>query len=160
MATIAMLEAIDRAIQAEEKACAFYSDASSRTKDAGGASMFRELAEFEAHHREHLTALKNSLSADRGWIVYEGRNLTKTPGSEASGRPAVGDHADALEALRLAIAAEERAVAEYTALSDAAGNDVGREAFRRLADEERMHRKLLDEQYLALANRGVWFWND
>jgi hypothetical protein len=122
--------------------------------------MFRELADFEAHHRTHLTALKNSLAGDGSWIVYEGRDLSKTPASEAQGRPAVGDHADALEALRLAIAAEEKAVTEYKALAEVAGNELGRKMFRRLAEEESTHRKLLDEQYLALANRGVWFWND
>lgn len=160
MANMGILQAIDRAIEAEDKACAFYTEAAARTADTGGASMFRELAAFEAHHREHLTVLKGALAADGSWIVYEGRSLSKTPASEAGGRPAVGDHADALEALRLAIGAEERAAAEYVAMAAAAGNELGRTMFRRLADEENMHRKLLDEQYLALANRGVWFWND
>ena len=158
--TTDILEAIDRAIDAETKASAFYADAAGRTKDPGGAAMFRELSEFEAHHRERLTALRASLQGEGKWIVYEGRDLSKTPPSEAGGRPAPGDSADALEALRLAIAGEEKAQAEYRALSEASGNEAGRAMFRRLADEEGMHRKLLDEQYLALANKGVWFWND
>lgn len=160
MANMGIIEAIDRAIQAEDTACSFYTEAASRTQDPGGASMFRELAAFEAHHRVHLTALKNSLAGGGSWIVYEGRSLSKTPGSEAQGRPSVGDHADALEALRLAVAAEERAASEYRELAEASTNELGKQMFRRLADEELMHRKLLDEQYLALANRGVWFWND
>lgn len=160
MTTVAILEAIDRAIEAETKASAFYADAAGRTKDPGGAAMFRELSEFEAHHRERLTALKGSLQTDGTWIVYEGRDLSKTPTGEAAGRPAVGDSTDALEALQLAIGAEEKAQAEYRTLAEAAANEAGRAMFRRLADEEGMHRKLLDEQYLALANKGVWFWND
>ena len=160
MTTMSLLQAIDRAIEAETKAQSFYDDAAKKTADPGGASMFRELSAFEAHHRERLSALRASLGTTGTWIEYEGRDLTKVPPVEAAGRPAVGDHADALEALRLGVAAEEKAEAEYRALAGAAGNELGQKMFQRLADEESRHRKLLDEQYLALANRGVWFWND
>lgn len=155
-----ILSAIDRAIDAEEKARTFYADAAQKTDDPAGTDMFRELAEFETHHKERLQALKQSLEAHSAWIHYEGRTFSKTPAAEAAGRPSAGEHADALEALRIAIAAEEKAEGEYKALAHAADDEAGRRMFERLAEEEAMHRKLLDDQYYALSNRGVWLWGD
>lgn len=155
-----VLSALDRAIQAEREANAFYASAAAKTDDAGGAQMFRELAEFERHHEEHLKQLKASLEAKGSWISYAGRKISKVPAAEAQGRAAVGAHATALEALRIAIAAEEKAINEYKTLAKAAPDTKGRDMFEKLAAEEGLHRKLLDDQYYALTNRGVWLWGD
>jgi rubrerythrin len=155
-----LFNALDRAIAAEKKAYEFYLTAADNTDDPGGAAMFRELAAFETHHREHLEALKTSLTNDGAWIQYPARELSKTPAAEASGRKAGGEHSGALEALRLAIAAEERAQAEYTALAGQADDERGKQMFTRLAAEEALHRKVLGDQYYALTNSGVWVWGD
>ncbi len=155
-----LLQGIDRALRAETEAVAFYTAAAEKTKDASGAAMFRELAAFETSHRAHLEALKASLTAGRGGIPYPGRPLAKVfrEGGEA---PKAGlDHSDALDALRLAIAAEERAEADYRALAAGAPDRAGQEMFLRLAEEEGMHRRLLDDQYYTLTNQGVWQWGD
>ena len=151
---------LDRAIAAEKEAQAFYLGAAEKTDDAGGAAMFRELAAFEAHHQEHLEALKASLSNQGTWIQYPSRDLGKAPAGEAGGRRAAGDHADALEALRLAISAEEKAEAEYKKLAAQADDATGKQMFERLAEEEALHRKVLDDQYYALSNKGLWLWGD
>jgi len=155
-----ILSALDRAILAETEAHKFYREAAEKTDDTGGAAMFRELSEFEAHHREHLQKLKASLEGQGDWIAYPAKQISKVPAGEAKGRKAVGSHADAVEALRIAIAAEERAITEYRALSAGAPDERGRDMFEKLAEEEELHRKLLDDQYYALNNRGVWLWGD
>ena len=155
-----LMTAIDRAIAAERDAQAFYLAAAEKTDDAGGAAMFRELAAFESHHQEHLEALKSSLSGEGEWIQYPARELSKVPSAESGGRRTSGDHADAMEALRLAIAAEEKAEAEYKALADQADDARGQQMFARLAEEEAVHRKVLDDQYYALSNEGLWLWGD
>ncbi len=155
-----ILSALDRAIQAESTAKAFYTAAAGKTDDAGGARMFRELAEFEAHHERQLRELKASLERSGAWTSYPAREFSKVPTSEGVARKNAGDHADALEALRLAIAAEEKAISEYEALAKAAPDETGRQMFLRLSEEEAMHRRLLDDQYYNLLNRGVWVWGD
>jgi len=76
----------------------------------------------------------------------------------------LGIHLDAateyLEALRLAIAAEEKAESEYKKLAAHADDSNGRQMFERLAEEEAIHRKVLDDQYYALSNKGLWLWGD
>jgi rubrerythrin len=121
--------------------------------------MFRELADFEGHHRERLTALKESLRSGGSWIRYGGRELSKIP-AEGGARKAVGSTAGALEALQLAIAAEETAEARYREIAATIEDEKGRSMFERLAAEEALHRRLLDDQYYALANRGEWVWGD
>lgn len=155
-----ILDALDRAIRAEHDAQAFYTDAAQTTDDAGGARMFRELAAFEAHHERHLRELKASLENSGAWTRYPAREFSKVPAAEGSTRKGPGGHADALEALRLAIAAEEKAMAEYEFLARGAPDEAGRQMFRRLAEEEAGHRRLLDDQYYHLLNRGVWVWGD
>ncbi len=155
-----LLNALDRAIAAEKEAQSFYLAAANKTDDAGGAAMFRELAAFEAHHQEHLEALKASLRERGAWIRYPARELSKVPAAEARGRAASGEHSDALEALRLAIATEEKAEAEYKNLARQADDVNGKQMFERLAEEEAVHRKVLDDQYYALSNTGLWQWGD
>lgn len=155
-----LLQAIDRAVRAEIAAAEFYQEAARKTDDPGGVAMFQELAAFEKTHQAQLENLKASLASGRGAPEYPGKSFTKTPRAEAAGRKVVGDHADTLEALSLAIAAEERAESEYQALAEAAPDHSGAQLFRKLAEEESMHRRLLDDQYYALTNRGVWLWGD
>ena len=154
-----ILKAVERAVAAEEKA-RLLPRGRRQTEDPGGAAMFHELAEFEKHHRDRLEELRANLRSGGAWIHYRGRTLPEVPAAEAAGRAAPGPRSDALEALRLAIAAEERAQAEYEALAQQAEDEAGRQMFSTLAEEEAMHRKLLDDQYYALSNRGVWLWGD
>lgn len=155
-----VMTGIDQAIRAEAEAMAFYGAAAEKTQDAGGAAMFRELASFEASHKEHLEALKASMAAGRGGIPYPGRPLAKVFREGGTVSKGGLDHSDALDALRLAIGAEQRAEIDYRALAEAAPDRAGQEMFRRLAEEEAMHRRLLDDQYYSLTNQGVWQWGD
>ncbi len=155
-----VLAALDRAIAAETKAREFYLKAAAATDEPSGQSMFREMADFEAHHREKLEARKQSLKDSGAYIEYRGRSFSKVPPAEAAGRPASGDHASALDALRLGIQAEERAEAEYRKLAAQVDDAAGQQMFERLAEEETLHRKVLDDQLYALTNRGVGLGGD
>ena len=53
----------------------------------------------------------------------------------------------AMEALSLAIYNEQSAFDFYTKLSDLIKNDSGKQKFKFLADDERRHRKLLEDHY-------------
>ena len=64
---------------------------------------------------------------------------------EAGGK--VPSEATALEALALAIYNEQSAFDFYTKLSDLIKNESGKQKFKFLADDERRHRKLLEDHY-------------
>jgi len=71
-----------------------------------------------------------------------------------------GANTGAIEALRIAIEGEEATESGYRSLAAEAANEAGREMFARLAAEEAMHRRLLDDQLPSLVNEGVWLWGD
>ncbi|GAB6064790.1 ferritin family protein [Deferrisoma palaeochoriense] len=153
-------EALDQAIRAEEEACNFYEGAAQTTDHPGGQAMFRELAAFERHHRRHLEELREALLHEKPWPEYQPRDLPprRTEGDTPASTPS--PHADALEALRIAAETEAEAEERYRRLAHQAPDRQGRELFLRLAEEEAMHRKVLEDQYYALSNRGVWLWGD
>ncbi len=153
-------QALDEAIRAEEEARAFYEQAAEQTDHPGGRAMFRELAAFEHHHRRHLEELREALAGGRPWPAYTPRDLPTRRAAEAPPRTPPSSHADALEALRLAAETEAEAETRYRGLAQEAPDRRGREFFLRLAEEEAMHRKVLEDQYFALSNRGVWLWGD
>ena len=64
---------------------------------------------------------------------------------EAGGE--VGSGVSALEALSLAIYNEQSAFDFYTSLSEVIKNESGKRKFKFLADDERRHRKLLEDHY-------------
>lgn len=162
METTDILAALDAAIRGEEEAQAFYLKAAEQTDDPKGCDMFRELAEFEGHHKEHLEGLRASLAAGETVGSYQGRDLPEYAEAkiEGAGAATPGEHADALEALRVAIAAEERAASEYRALAEGATDETGQQMFARLAEEEVRHSRLLNDQFYSLTNHGIWLWGD
>lgn len=160
MTDFSLEQELDKAIRGEEEAANFYAEAAKRTSDPSGAAMFRELTEFEKHHREHLTALRDTLQKGGTWIAYPSRELPAAKAKANAARLSDLEHADAKTALRAAIAAEEKAEADYKALAAAISSPEGKKMFTRLAEEEALHRRLLDDQLYALSNQGVWLWGD
>lgn len=159
-----LAQELDTAISGEQEAQAFYAAAAQSTDDPSGAAMFRQMAELEGHHRTHLLALRESLARGGGWPAYVERPLPGKVTACAIGSGASSEnscaHADAITALRTALSAEERSEAHYRKLAQAVADQEGRAFFTRLADEEAMHRRLLDDQIYNLANQGVWVWGD
>jgi rubrerythrin len=159
MQTETLIGILDRAIRAEAEASEFYSSAAKVTHDAGGRGMFLELADFEDHHHRHLELLRASLAEKGEFIAYPARGLERGAESKTS-RAAVGPHDDSLAALRTAIEAEKKAETQYREIAGKIADDAGKAMFLRLAEEETMHRRVLDDQYYALTNRGEWVWGD
>jgi rubrerythrin len=152
-------EAVLLAQRAEDEAARFYAHAAENTRDPRGRDMFRQLAEFEQAHYRHLQRLLDT-SPGSGFPGYSGTTFSDVP----PGLPSAGlNHHEVktdLEALDLAIKAEKAANAAYLDLAGKSAEIVVREMFLKLAEEENLHRKVLEDQYYALTNRGVWVWGD
>jgi rubrerythrin len=155
-----LMEALREALRAEQEAQASYKEAARRTVDPTGRKMFLEFAAFEGHHREHLEALIASLASGAKWVAYPGRDLQKGPKVRPGVDRATAEHTGAFEALHIAVEAEEAPEARYRSLALEASDEAGRGTFARLAAEEAMRRRLLDDQLYTLVNEGVWLWGD
>lgn len=153
-------KAIRMAMQAEREAFLHYLKASRGTRDPRGREMFRQLSGFEANHYRKLRTLSESLEAKGEWIAYDGTSLK--PGAQPLKAEKLSgpDRLNDLDALKIAIQAEKKAQAYYRSMAELTGDGRGKEMFRRLAEEEALHEKLLNDQYYALHNTGIWSWGD
>ncbi len=162
-------EALDIAIEAELKAQAFYAQAATWVQDPHGRDLLGRLAAFEQHHYQKLTELVRSLKVEGQFIVYEPHTIDQFAplvGSEAAGAQPEGK-APANQAgmqneagiLSQAIQMEKVAGERYRVLADETTDPAGQTMFRRLANEEQIHERILEDEFFSLSNRGVWGWS-
>ena len=154
------LKAIRVAIEAEKEAFQGYSKAAKRTKNPKGRDMFQQLSEFEMNHYQKLTGLLKSLQEKGEWILYGGTSLKKKSIPLKMERPKGHEQLTDMDALKIAIREEKKALAYYRSLAELTRDPRGKDMYRRLADEESLHEKLLNDQYYSLHNTGLWSWGD
>ncbi len=139
---LSLKDALDLAIAIEEEAQARYEDFAKITggRYAGDAAeAFRLMAGYEARHRAELAAQREHLFGDAP------RRITaeQLDDVEAPHRGSPRTFMSARQALEVALAAEEKAHAFFSA---AAGQVLNREVqslFERLRDEEERHAELV-----------------
>jgi rubrerythrin len=65
-----------------------------------------------------------------------------------------------MDALKAAIREEKKTQNYYRSMAELAKDPRGKDMYKRLADEEALHEKILNDQYYSLHNTGVWSWGD
>ncbi len=154
-------EALDIAIEAELKAQAFYAQAAVWVQDPHGRDLLGRLAAFEQHHYQKLTELVRSLQEEGQFIAYQPHTIDQfaplAGGALPEKAPAgMENEADILgQAIQMEKAAGER----YQVLGDETADPAGQTMFRRLANEEQIHQRILEDEFFSLSNRGVWGWS-
>jgi rubrerythrin len=155
-------EALDIAMDAELKAQAFYVQAAIEIQDPQGRDLLGRLAAFEQHHYQQLAKLARSLQEGVGFIEYEQRSVEQfeplVSGGEAAGT-LLAELRDAPGILSKAIENEKIAGERYRVLAGETADPDGQAMFRRLADEEMIHQRILEDEFFSLSNRGVWGWS-
>jgi rubrerythrin len=154
------IKAVRVAVEAEKNAYQTYSKAAKKTKNPKGKDMFQKLSEFEMNHYQRLKDLLKSLQEKGEWILYGGTSFKKgavlLKADKVKGQEQLTD----MDALRMAIREEKKAQAYYRSMSELTKDPRGRDMYKRLADEEALHEKVLNDQYYSLHNTGVWSWGD
>jgi rubrerythrin len=155
-------EALDIAMAAELKAQAFYAQAAVEVTDPRGRDLLGRLAAFEQYHYQRLSELARSLQEDGEFIVYETRSVEQFAPMEGVGETA-GTPLAKLEGeasiLGTAIENEKVAGERYRLLAEETTDAKGRAMFRDLANEERLHQRILEDEFFSLSNRGGWAWS-
>ncbi len=155
-------EALDIAMDAELKAQAFYAQAAVEVTDPQGKDLLGRLAAFEQYHYQKLAELARSLHQDGQFIEYEARTIEQfaplTPSGEA-GASKLADLQDMVTILSKAIENEKIAGERYRVLAEETSDPAGQAMFRNLSNEERIHQRILEDEFFSLSNRGVWGWS-
>ncbi len=154
------VKAVKVAMEAEKEAHQTYSKVAKMTKNPKGRDMFQQLSEFEMNHYQRLKNLLKSLQEKGEWILYEGTTLKKKTIPLKAEKPKGQDQLTDMDALKIAIREEKKAHACYRSLAELTKDPRGKDMYKRLADEEALHEKLLNDQYYSLHNTGLWSWGD
>jgi rubrerythrin len=154
------IKAVKVAMEAEKNAYQSYSKAANKTKDPKGREMLRQLSEFEMNHYQKLKDLLKSLQEKGEWILYEGTSLKRKTISLKAQKPQGQEQLTDMDALKIAVREEKKAQAYYRSMAELTKDPRGRDMYKRLASEEALHEKLLNDQYYSLHNTGLWSWGD
>ncbi|MDH4208100.1 MAG: ferritin family protein [Anaerolineae bacterium] len=158
------LVALDVAIQTEKDGREFYERAAARTRDAGGRVLFTSLADDELEHLRLLESQRESLAGDGRWLPRAEMEGQPRPSvlegvpifSRQSVAEKVNEHTSDLSALRMALLLEKDSVAFYSKAALETEDHEGRSMYERLAEMEKEHQRILDEEYKALSKE---FWH-
>jgi rubrerythrin len=155
-------EALDIAMDAELKAQAFYAQAAIEVQDPHGRDLLGRLAAFEHHHYQKLSELARSLYDSGQFIEYETQTLEQFLPLTVSGEvmsTQFDELKDTASILIKAIDNEKIAGERYRALAEETNDPTGQDMFKKLANEERMHERILEDEFFSLSNKGVWGWS-
>jgi rubrerythrin len=170
---MALEEALEIAMDAELAAEAFYAQAAVEIRDPGGRDLLGRLAAFEQYHYQQLAELARSLQETGQFIEYEPRAVEQfapgavgVAGTVRHGTGAgeavatqLGDLTDEVSILAKAIENEKIAGERYRVLAEETSDPSGQDMFRKLANEEAIHQRILEDEFFSLSNQGVWGWS-
>lgn len=155
-------EALDIAMDTELKAQAFYAQAAAEVQEPQGRDLLGRLAAFEHYHYEQLAKLAKALQKDGQFIEYETRTVDQFVPIIGRGETA-GTQLDELEdvasILSKAIENEKIAGDRYRVLAEETSEPAGQDMFRKLANEERIHQRILEDEFFSISNKGTWGWS-
>ena len=162
MTELGLEAALDIAMEAELKAQAFYAQAAAWVKDRQGRDLLGRLAAFEQYHYQKLAELAASLQKDGRFIEYQAQTMAAfaplvTVGEAAA--TALDELPDQVAILTKAIENEKAAEEGYKVLAERTSDAAGRAMFQDLAVEERLHQRILEDEFFSLSNRGTWAWS-
>lgn len=151
--------AIKEAIKLEINGRKFFNHAEGITHHQQGKKMFRRLADEEVNHLETFSNLFSSVLKGKGW-----KKLIKS--EELKGESALIEELKArmkreegkgeVEALRIGMELEKRAIELFQKSADEVDDPVAREIFKKICSEEKFHYDLLQAQYDSLTHSGFW----
>jgi rubrerythrin len=155
-------EALDIAMEAELKAQAFYAQAAVEVQEAQGRDLLGRLAAFEQYHYQKLAELARSLQQEGKFIAYETRTVEQFAPTLARGETAgtqIKDLRDTAAILSKAIENEKIAGERYRVLAEETDDPDGQDMFRKLANEEMIHQRILEDEFFSISNQGTWGWS-
>lgn len=154
------IKAVQLAMEAEKDAYQAYSKAAKKTKNPKGREMFSQLSEFEMNHYQKLKELFKSLQEKGEWILYSGTAFQKKKIPLKMEKAKGQDQLTDMDALKIAIREEKKAQSYYRSMAELTKDPRGKDMYKRLANEEALHEKVLNDQYYSLHNTGLWSWGD
>lgn len=152
------LDAIRMAMEAEQKAVAFYTDVAQKTSNPLSKKLFKQLVSLGQYHHTKLADLEKSLCENDACIMYQGRELSFSIPDEVE-KIQESDKESAMGIITTAMEIKSKAQERYLALAEQTTDPDGQAMFERLAAEEQANHRILSNLYWRLNNRGRPAWS-
>jgi Fur family ferric uptake transcriptional regulator len=160
MEKTAVRDALELTLAIERLGLTFYTNASRKTRNDRGRTMFRRLAAEESDHLRRLQEQHRSLLEEHEWLKREPVRLPVSrkiaqeifPHKELL-RLQVTDEMTELEALGLAMDLERRSHDFFEAFAKQLTDPTGRKAFLDFAKAEETHLEELRAEYVAAGGK-------
>ena len=150
---------IQDAIRLEINGQAFFNEAAALTHNELGKKMFVRLAQEEVKHLDTFSRLFSQVIQSDEWKKQVRSEELKGPSpviKELSERMKRAEGKSEVEALRIGMELEQKAVDFFTASAAQMGDAKAKEIFEKIADEERFHYDLLLAQHDSVTGSGFW----
>jgi len=145
------------ALNGELAAKRFYENAAAKSESEAGRRLFRELADFEQAHFDHIKKILESRNAGRSFALTDAVEAESKAASPAEGE-LEPNKKGVVEAMIMAIDAEKTARARYDRIAAMLSDPKEKAIFEDLANSERVHQKILEDQFYQLSNEGTISW--
>jgi len=150
---------IKEAIKLEVNGQAFFNQAAAITRNELGKKMFVRLANEEVRHLEVFSRLFSSVIKSDEWKKQVEREELKGPSTviqELGQRMKRAEGQSEIEALRIGMELETKAVEFFTRSASGMEDAEAKEIFEKIAEEERFHYDLLLAQHDSVTGSGFW----
>jgi rubrerythrin len=161
------LSVLQEAVRNELDGKAMYLQAAERTSNDLGRSMFRSFAKEEEQHVHVLQVQYAGVNDSGEWIDLKAARkaprdpeLILFPQEEGEVKEIVPEGTSDLEALRIAMEFEQRAVRMYEKAAADSSDPTSQSFFRELAEWEDTHYRILDNSRDYLASNGEWYFQE
>ena len=161
------LSVLREAVRNELDGKAMYLQAAEQTRDELGKSMFRSFAREEDQHIHILQVQYAEVSESGDWVDLDAARkaprdpaLILFPQEEGEVRAIIPEGTSDLEALRIAMEFEQRAVRMYEKAAEDSADPTSQAFFRELAEWEGTHYRILDNSHDYLATKGEWYFQE
>lgn len=145
------------ALGAELMAMEFYSSAAQKAQSSAGKNLFRELADFEHSHYEHVKEIIEARQKGKTLTLPAISPFDKVMKPEVAGEFEPNKD-EIIDVLNLGIKAEREAQARYKKIANQIKDKKTKEIFINLSEDERRHLNLLENEYYQLSNKGTIIW--
>jgi rubrerythrin len=145
------------AMKSELEAIKFYEDASIKAQSQAGKKLFKELAEFEQNHYEHV---KNIIESRKNNIEIQTLDITT---QDISIKPEIEGEIESnkdeiITVINIAIDAEIKAQERYIKIAHLFDDEESKKIFFNLSQDERNHQRILEDEIYQLSNKGSIIW--
>jgi len=154
-------DAIKTAIQMEKDGHSFYNKAAAQTSSEMGRTIFKGLAADELLHLEIFQKLFDEKIGREEWydLVNTNKKYVDIPIFPKDLQVLEGANPDTneIDALRIAMDSEQRAIDYYTNIRENSSDDQVNEIIDEIINQEKNHYRILEGEFHHINSTGFWF---